>query len=133
MGEYEVLNFVLQKNKLIPITASRTGTPVIVFRLLASGGVYSIDEVEILTRREVELEQILINIQSVFPNTVPARLLTNEATTADQIVLNENLKCARHLLSDTPFMRLRRWHHREANRLRKLSLGYVVDFFEWIN
>ena len=123
MGKFQVLHFLLQRGKLIPDRIMRrvpvqSDEQIVTVLRLESGAIYSEDEVELLTRREVELERILFDIQAVFPNKVPSQLLTQKATYSDALALDEGITEARHLLTITPPMLLRRYQRRLQARCK---------------
>jgi hypothetical protein len=93
-----------------------------VFYLIENGGIYSEQEVEFVTEREIELENVLFNLQSVFPNTDAAdKMLSSVANFADGLVLDESLKEARKLLRPSALMQHRRGQNKDRQKMRRRS------------
>lgn len=99
-----------------PAVGNQTPPDFYVFEI-DSGGIYLANEVEFVTRRELELENLLFDIQSVFPNKMDdSEHVDASLTVTDFDVFSIVIPEARRLLSSSPRMKLHRQMRRTGTR-----------------
>jgi len=138
MGTYTVMHFVREGHKLVAFDSNNInhvlyGPSVVLYRV--NNGVYTPDEVEIVSQREIGLENLLFDIQAVFPNQIPSNLLGTTAGEGDRAMIDISVREARKSLRQTPRMRYHRFLQRRRNMIRMIRRQAlnIIDTLAFVN
>lgn len=108
-------------------------SPPTLYFLIENGGIYSQDEVEIVTYREIELENVLFDIQTVFPNGNPSAICGLNASESDELILNEAIPLARKLIRESAPMQYVRGVRRQTSKIKQLRDTLIKRDLENLN
>jgi hypothetical protein len=94
-------------------------------------GVYRRDELEEVTQAQLDLEEFIIQLLSIFPNREPQQVLNLSLPIEDFRVAHDTVKTLRRMLRTHPLLRARKVE-RDLNRLdgKKLTLEAQFEQIE---